>query len=99
MPVERFLRSGNSLEINVGSVKTPQELHRLLSDAFQFPENYGKNWDDFEEYLQEIDVPGVIQINNFKILDSCLPQEAEFLSRCLEDFKEYHEPGIVIRIR
>jgi len=99
MQVEKFLRNGDSLEVNVGAIKTPEELHHLLFDAFQFPEYYGNNWDAFDQCLQEIDVPGIIQIDNFKVLNSCLPQEAEFLSRCLEDFNEYHEPKIVIRIR
>jgi len=40
-----YRRRDGSLEIDVGTVKTPEELHNLLFEAFWFPDYYGKNWD------------------------------------------------------
>ena len=40
-----YRRHANTLEIDVTSIRTRQELHALLYEAFQVPGYYGKNWD------------------------------------------------------
>ena len=93
-----YRRGNDSLEIDVGAAKTAQELHGLLFEAFQFPEYYGRNWDAFDECIRDVPVPSVIQITHFDVLRSCLPREAELMSRCLEDFVQSHAPKITVQI-
>jgi ribonuclease inhibitor len=93
-----FRREDDSLEIDVGTAKTPQQLHDLLSEAFQFPDYYGSNWDAFDECIRDIAVPSIIQISHFEMLRPRLPKEAELMSDCLEDFAQSHEPKITVRI-
>jgi ribonuclease inhibitor len=91
-------RGDHSLEIDVGTARTPQELHDLLGEAFRFPDYYGRNWDAFDECIRDVEVPNVIQITGFQKLRLHLPEEAEFMSRCLDDFVQSHEPKITVRI-
>ena len=93
-----YRRGDDSLEIDVGNANTPQELHDLLFEAFQFPDYYGSNWDAFDECICDVVVPRVIQITHFETLRSRLPGEAKLMSDCLEHFVQSHEPKITVRI-
>jgi ribonuclease inhibitor len=91
-----YRRDHDSLKIDVGLAKTPRELHHLLFEAFRFPDNYGSNWDAFDECIRDIEVPKVIQITGFEKLPSHLPTEAELMSRCIDDFVSEREQKIVV---
>jgi len=87
------------MEIDVATVKTSGELHNLLFKSFKLPENLGKSWDTFDQCMQDITVSGIILISNFSVLQARLPDEAEFMSRSLEDFCQSHKPKIAVHIR
>ncbi len=78
-------RYQNTLEIDLASVRTSEELHVLLYEAFQFPDYYGKNWDAFDECIGDTQLPSLIEITGLEVLRSCLPRDAELLSTCLKD--------------
>ena len=93
-----YRRGENSLEIDVGTTKTRQDLHDLLFEALRFPDYYGSNWDAFDECIRDVPVPSVIQITHFEELRLRLPREAELMSRCLQEFAQGHEPTITVQI-
>lgn len=93
-----YRRGDDSLEIDVGAAQTRQELHRLLFEAFRFPEYYGMNWDAFDECIRDVSVPCVVRITHLEALRSRLPREAELFVLCLEDFAQSHEPRITVQI-
>ena len=92
-----YRRLPNTLEINVTSIRTSQELHLLLSEAFQFPDYYGKNWDAFDECIRDVQLPGLIEITGFELLRSHLPRDAELLSTCLKDRLQRNH-GTILKI-
>jgi RNAse (barnase) inhibitor barstar len=93
-----YRRGDDRLEIDVGTAKTPEELHDLLFEAFQFPDYYGNNWDAFDECIRDVQVPSVVRITSFEKLRALLPREAKLLADCLHYFVENHEPKITVEI-
>jgi ribonuclease inhibitor len=85
------------LKIDVGTVNTPQDLHRLLADALHFPGYYGRNWDAFDECIRVVELPPRIEIVGLDELRAHLPREAELLQRCVADFSEESAHDITIR--
>jgi RNAse (barnase) inhibitor barstar len=89
----------HGVEIDVGRISSREELHRLLSNTFHFPEYYGNNWDAFDECIRDVEVPSIIQIKGIERLRSHLPREAELLSKCFQDFaQESNNPKIKVSI-
>jgi len=76
----------DSLNVDVGSVTSHQELHSLLKDVFHFPDYYGKNWNAFDECIRDVELPARIEIVGLKALQARLPGEADLLQRCVSDF-------------
>ncbi len=93
-----YRRRDDSMEIDVGTVTTRQQLHDLLFQAFRFPDYYGSNWDAFDECIRDVPVPSVIQVRHFEVLRSRLPREAELMSGCLSDFTMSREPKVTVEI-
>ena len=85
-----------TLKVDVGPATTRQELHRLLAEAFHFPDYYGQNWDAFDECIRHVELPSRVEIVGFEALRLRLPREAELLQRCVADFIEESESEITI---
>lgn len=59
--IYRDARSVKIIELDLTGCKTLYELHERIRAAFDFPEWYGKNWDDFDDLLcSECDADKVI---------------------------------------
>jgi len=85
-----FTRHANSLEIDVSEVRSREELHELLYQAFGFPEYYGQNWDAFDECIRDVVAPDAIRVSGLESMRFRLPREAKLLITCLQDFVASH---------
>ena len=86
-----------TLNVDVGTVSTPQELHSLIAEAFHFPDYYGQNWDAFDECIRDVELPLRIEIVGLEGLRVRLPREAELFQRCVIAFIEESAHDITIR--
>lgn len=82
------MKSSDTLSVDVGSVISPQDLHRGLAELFHFPDYYGQNWDAFDECIRDVELPPHVEIVGLQALRERLPKEAESLERCVADFIE-----------
>ena len=76
-----------SVAIDVGSVKSREELHTLLAKALGFPDYYGNNWDAFDECIRDYPPAGALTITGIQKLGALLPREAELLKNCLDAYR------------
>jgi ribonuclease inhibitor len=90
-------RTPEALRVDVGSVTTGPELHRLLAESFRFPGYYGGNWNAFDECIREVELPPRIEISGLETLRARLPREAELLQQCLSDFARETAHNIILR--
>jgi len=81
-----FTRDAKVLEINVGEVRSREELHELLFQAFAFPDYYGRNWDAFDECIRDVTTPEVIKVSGLESMRFRLPRETKLFVACLRDF-------------
>lgn len=84
-----------SIEIDVTTVQSASELHRLLKQKLNFPSHYGENWDAFWDLItdpEDAGLPDEIIWIGFSALQRKLPKEAESLLSCLDEYN--HQPGI-----
>jgi len=80
------MKESAQITIDVGSVKSGEELHTLLANALGFPDYYGKNWDAFNECIRDFPPRGALHVTGLQKLGNALPREAELLKQCLEAF-------------
>lgn len=80
------MKADAELVLDVGTVHSREELHRLLAAVFHFPDYYGNNWDAFDECIRDVSVPDVIHVKGVQRLSSVLPCEAVLLSMSLQSF-------------
>ena len=84
-----------SIEIDVTTVQSASELHRLLKQKLNFPSHHGENWDAFWDLITDPEgagLPDEIIWIGFSALQRKLPKEAELLLSCLDEYN--HQPGI-----
>jgi RNAse (barnase) inhibitor barstar len=86
------MSDAQQLIIDVGSVKSRDELHTLLAEKLNFPDYYGMNWDAFDECIRDFPPLGAIRITGISNLENALPREAALLRNCLGTF-EAELPG------
>jgi RNAse (barnase) inhibitor barstar len=75
------------LVIDVGSVRTRDELHALLAQKLAFPDYYGMNWDAFDERIRDYPPQGTVLVTGFLNLENALPREATQMRNCLGAFE------------
>jgi len=83
-----------SIEIDVTTVQSAGELHRLLKQKLDFPAYYGENWDAFWDLISDPEddgLPDEIIWIGFAALQRKLPKEAEHLLACLDDYHQETE--------
>ena len=81
------MKKGSETNIDVGPVTSVEELHLLLARAFGFPDDYGQNWDAFDECVRDFPPQGELRTTGIQKLSAALPREAEQLKQCLEGFR------------
>ena len=88
------------IEIDFIGANTKEEIHNRLAKAFGFPDYYGKNWDAFDECINDLDkAPQKIIIKGFGTLEDKLPREAILLIDCLHDYQQTEDgQGVKVKI-
>ena len=81
------------IKIDLSQINNVDELHSTLSNALDFPDWYGKNWDAFWDAITTlVEMPSVLEFSGWAAFSSRMPREAEMLQRCLMDLEnEYPE--------
>ena len=75
------------IELDLASVKTPMELHIMLSDRFRFPSYYGRNWDAFWDCItdpEQSTMPKILRLVEWSALSQRMPKDARLLRRTLD---------------
>jgi len=86
-------RSVHVYTIELDRITSREVLHAELAGAFSFPDHYGRNWDAFDEYVDDIELPAVIEVLGFQDFRFRLPREAKLLAHCLRAAAERRPPS------
>jgi ribonuclease inhibitor len=81
------------IEINLSGVVTAKDLHCVLSQALDFPDFYGQNWNAFWDAITGlVEMPRVLRFHGWEAFSDRLPREAQMMRQCLADMqREYPE--------
>lgn len=79
--------------IELERIISREVLHAELARAFYFPDNYGHNWDAFDECIDGIEQPAYVEVLGFDGFRFRLPREAKLLAKCLRAAAERCPPG------
>lgn len=80
-------------KIELERIVSREVLHAELARAFFFPDYYGRNWDAFDECIDDIEQPASVEVIGFDGFRFRLPREAKLLARCLRAAAERRPPG------
>ena len=81
----------STVEVTVGDVTSPRELHERLAAALRFPDYYGHNWDAVSEVVAEEDVlPPRLVLRGWSDFQRALPRDAALLLVCMADYADAH---------
>jgi len=79
----------SKISIDLGTVSDARELHHVLMERLDFPGWYGCNWDAFWDAITGlVEMPELLEIENWKIFSARLPDEAKHLETCLQEMAE-----------
>nr|WP_164497254.1 barstar family protein [Streptomyces sp. WAC04770] len=77
----------HSLVIDLGGVRSSEELQRLLQRELQFPDFYGQNWNAFWDAVTGlVDLPPELVFTGWSTFSAVLPEEARTLRELLEEY-------------
>ncbi|MGW4996379.1 barstar family protein [Streptomyces hydrogenans] len=81
--------------IDVASVASKRELHRLLQREFDFPDFYGQNWAAFWDAVSGLVlIPEHVRFVGWKRLAEHVPDGVMMLADCLDRYRDLHRPGL-----
>ncbi|MEV8629216.1 barstar family protein [Streptomyces sp. NPDC051079] len=81
--------------IDVASVASEDELHRLLQREFGFPDFYGRNWAAFWDAVSGLVlIPAHVRFVGWKSLAQRVPEGAGILADCLDRYRGLYRPGL-----
>ncbi len=81
--------------IDVASVASEDELHRLLQREFDFPDFYGRNWAAFWDAVSGLVlIPDYVRFVGWKPLAERVPAGAMMLTECLDRYRDLYRPGL-----
>ncbi|MGC1273184.1 MAG: barstar family protein [Planctomycetaceae bacterium] len=79
------------VEIDLQSINSSEDLHRMLAVSLGFPDFYGRNWNAFWDAITGlVEMPRRIRLKGWFNLLRTLPNDAASMRECLEDMaKEF----------
>lgn len=87
------MRRSHAYTIQLERISTRKTLHAELARVFFFPDYYGRNWDAFDECIDELALPASVTVLGFDGFRFRLPREAKLLAQCLRAMAERSPPG------
>jgi len=79
------------IEINLGNVSTPQELHQLLMESLDFPHWYGRNRDAFWDAITGlVEMPETLRLLGWKKFSNTFPKDAMLMQKFLDKRKTFY---------
>ncbi|WP_017581559.1 barstar family protein [Nocardiopsis valliformis] len=76
----------DEVTVDLGSVSTPWELHRVLKAELGFPGFYGMNWDAFWDAITGlVDLPTTLRFTGWRHLEETCPRDAGIMREMLEE--------------
>lgn len=79
--------------IELNGITSREVLHAELARVFSFPDYYGRNWDAFDECIDDIELPASVEVLGFDGFRFRLPREAKLLAQSLRAAAERCLPG------
>ena len=81
------------MKINLTSIESEKELHKLLASSLCFPDFYGNNWDAFWDSITGlVEMPKEAEFIGTAHIQETLPKAYGHLTQCLRDLnQEYPE--------
>jgi ribonuclease inhibitor len=89
-------RIATRYRLDVGAIDSTAALHELLFDTFSFPDYYGNNWDAFDECIQDLPKPAVVEVSGLLALGARLPRDARLLAECFTYAQSSAPPGDLV---
>lgn len=90
----------NPIIIDFGSCSGVDEIHAVLKEAFGFPNNYGKNWSAFEDYLDDFFSTETsrwdVHIYGFHTLPADLRKYCALMPEIMDDMHEKYPNAFFI---
>lgn len=78
--------------LDFGNVRYYGEIHLIFKQAFDFPEDYGENWDAFWDCIKGLlGDPVHIEIHGFSTLEKRFPGEGKILLDTLEELRHWND--------
>lgn len=86
----------NPYILDFTNVKHYGEIHKIIKEAFDFPDYYGENWSAFWDCLTDmVDDPIHIQIFGLSVFRSKFPDSCETMLEILERLHHWHDDRYV----
>ncbi len=90
----RWLAEHAAPTLDVGGVKTAQELHALLKEKLALPDFYGANWDAFADAVSGlVTLPEKLNFTGWDKLAARLPKDSAILKKILTEHYARTAPG------
>ncbi|WP_237551140.1 barstar family protein [Streptomyces sp. SID5614] len=86
--------------VDVASVASEDELHRLLQREFDFPDFYGRNWAAFWDVVSGlVFIREHVRFVGWKSLAEHVADGAMMLTDCLDRYRDRYRPGLRVEYR
>lgn len=89
----RDLRPIHVYTIELDRITSRKTLHAELARVFSFPDYYGRNWDAFDECIDDLVLPASVKVLGYDGFRFRLPREAKLLAECLRAMAKRCPPG------
>jgi ribonuclease inhibitor len=79
------------VRLDVSNVSSVRELHERLSEALEFPDFYGKNWDAFWDSITGlVQMPLRLVVTGWSNVASRWPEDAQTMVDCLRELNQQY---------
>ncbi|MGV3755138.1 MAG: barstar family protein [Verrucomicrobiota bacterium] len=78
-----------TVEIDLRSIPSVEELHVVFERAFGFPGFYGQNWDAFWDAITGlVELPPRVRLIGWRDFESRFPQDARIVRECFDGYRQ-----------